>query len=91
MGKRALKRHAKGKKHQEALKMRRTVGPLFNSAVPEGKPSTENPQQPAEQEAEVEFILQEVSKAPQTSFVIKEEILLAVILWALRFVKFPIS
>ena len=61
--------------------------PLITSAVPEGKTSTENPHQPAEQEAGVGFILQEVSETPQTSFVIKEDVLKAEILWALKFVK----
>ena len=71
IGKRALKSHAEGEKHQDALRLRRTVGPLFTPAVPEGEPSTEIPHQPAEKEAEVgNIVLQEVSEAPQTSFVI---------------------
>ena len=47
LGKRSLKSHAEGKKHQDALRLRRTVGPLFTPAVPEGEPSTETPHQPA--------------------------------------------
>ena len=41
IGKRVLKSHAEGEKHQDALRLRRTVGPLFTPAVPEGEPSTE--------------------------------------------------